>query len=97
EMLNHCPDVRMFGGTFSFEEKEVKEYGGALYGPVQLSYGIDLMGADIIHLKLGTPFSTEKGKQTTTAEEYGVDHAVISYDITINPRNYPGLLKQKDI
>ncbi len=106
-MLEVCPDVRMFGGTFSFESSKLEEDEGQLYGSIQLSYGLDIIGADIIHLKLGTPFATKKrgkkatytkeGKQTTTAEEYGVDHAVIPYDITINPKNSPGLLKRKDL
>lgn len=106
-MLEVCPDVRMFGGTFSFESDKLDEDEGQLYGPIQLSYGLDIIGADIIHLKLGTPFSTKKkgkkatyrkeGKQTTTAEEYGVDHAVITYDITFNPKNSPGILKKEDL
>jgi CRISPR-associated protein Csh2 len=106
-MLDNCIDVRMFGGTFSFESEKLEGMGGQIYGPIQLSYGLDLIGADIIHLKMGTPFSTtqrgkdpidsESGKQTTTAEEYGVDHAVIGYDITVNPNNQIDLLRVKDL
>lgn len=97
EMLKRCPDVRMFGGVFSFEKSELKNFQGSMYGPIQLSYGLDLMGADIINPQLGTPFSSSKGKQTTKGEDYMVDHAVISYDIIINPHNQKGLLKKKDL
>lgn len=91
-LLDKCPDCRMFGGTFSFQEDNKQ-----IYGPVQISYGIDLIGADIITLKIGTPFSTKNGQQKTTGEEHIVDHAVIAYDITVNPNHSPGLLKNDDL
>lgn len=89
------PDVRMFGGTFTFDsdKKEPKQ----IYGPIQLSYGIDINNADIIPLQIGAPFATTSGDQTTTGSEYVVDDAIISYDITINPNNHPNLLLKKDI
>ncbi len=92
KILTSCPDVRMFGGTFSFQEEN-----RAIYGPIQLSYGIDLIGAEIVNTTLGTPFSTKNGKQTTEGQDYLVDHAVIGYDITINPNNEDKLLKESDL
>lgn len=105
-MLRKSPDVRMFGGTFSFDTKDLEGHGGQLYGPIQISYGLDLIGADIIALKLGTPFASSMGKgdegqQKTTGEEHVVDHAVIAYDITVNPNHAPNhapnLLKTDDL
>ncbi|MGV9205914.1 MAG: type I CRISPR-associated protein Cas7, partial [Promethearchaeia archaeon] len=69
---------------------------------IQLSYGLDLIGADIINPQLGTPFASEEGEdesgqQTTTGQDYLVDHAVIGYDITINPNNQKDLLKTEDL
>jgi|GEM_PF-2896482 len=91
-LIKHSPDCRIFGGTFSFQEDNKQ-----IYGPVQISYGLDLIGADIINLKLGTPFSTDDGKQKTTGEEHVVDHAVIGYDITVNSNHAPNLLKKGDL
>jgi len=101
-MLRKSPDVRMFGGTFSFDTKELEKHGGQLYGPIQISYGLDLIGADIITLKLGTPFASSmgeinEGQQKTTGEEHVVDHTVIAYDITVNPNHAPNLLKESDL
>lgn len=92
ELLNNCPDTRMFGGTFSFSSDDK-----AIYGPIQLSYGLDLIGAEIFNPQLGTPFSTSDGKQTTKGQDYLVDHAVIGYDVIVNPNNEPGLLKKDDL
>ncbi len=94
KMKENCPDIRMFGGVFSFEEGNDK---GSFHGPIQLSYGIDLMGADFIDDKLGTPFASETGSQTTTGENHLVDHAVIAYDIDINPNVQPNLLLKDDL
>ncbi len=85
-------DVSLFGGTFS-----LKEHNRSIYGPVQISYGIDLIGADLINPQLGTPFSTEDGSQTTKGQDYLIDHAVIGYDITVNPNNERKLLNESDI
>lgn len=102
KLLENCVDARMFGGTFSFDEDELNKYQGSIYGPIQLSYGLDLIGADIINPQLGTPFASEEGEdesgqQTTTGQDYLVDHAVIGYDITINPNNEIDLLKNEDL
>ena len=83
----------MFGGTFSFKGKDSKQ----IYGPIQISYGIDLNDAQIKRLQIGAPFSTESGKQTTNGSEAVVDDAIISYDININPNNYPKLLLNDDL
>lgn len=92
-LLENSPDVRMFGGTFSFK-KDSKQ----IYGPIQLSYGKDINDAQIKRLQIGAPFADGKdGKQKTTGSESVVDDAIISYDITINPNNYPGLLSQEDL
>ncbi|MDR1820724.1 MAG: type I CRISPR-associated protein Cas7 [Methanobrevibacter sp.] len=93
KIIDKCPDVRMFGGTFTFTGVDPKQ----IYGPIQLSYGKDINNAQIKRLQIGAPFATKDGKQTTTGSEAVVDDAVISYDITINPNNYPGLLKEKDL
>lgn len=93
ELKKNSPDVRMFGGTFSFTESGSKQ----IYGPIQLSYGKDINNAQIKRLQIGAPFATENGKQTTTGSEAVVDDAIISYDITINPNNYPGLLEENDL
>lgn len=92
KLKKKCPDIRMFGGTFSFKGSDE----GSLHGPIQVSYGLDLMGADILTVKLGTPFSTKTGSQTTTGENKVVDHAVIGYDLVVNPNVQPGLLKKDD-
>lgn len=93
KLLDSCPDARIFGGTFTFKEGMDKY----IYGPVQMSYGLDIIGADIINLRIGTPFASESGQQKTTGEERVVDHSVISYDINVNPKNSPELLTERDI
>lgn len=94
-------DVRMFGGTFGFT-KNLKN----IYGPIQLTYGVDINNADIKRHNIGSPFSTadsDSGQQKTYGSEYVVDDAIISYDITINPNNYyddklcPNLLYESDL
>lgn len=92
KLLNISPDVRMFGGTFSFS-KDPKQ----IYGPIQLSYGVDLNNAQIKRLQIGAPFATNNGQQTTNGSEYVVDDAIISYDIIINPNVFPGLLSEHDL
>lgn len=93
DLLDKSIDARMFGGTFSFKGGLEK----SVYGPIQLSYGLDQLGSDIINLRVGTPFASDSGKQKTTGEERVVDHAVITYDITVNPNNSPGLLRESDL
>ena len=92
-LKNNSPDVRMFGGTFSFTGSDPKQ----IYGPIQLSYGKDINNAQIKRLQIGAPFATGDGKQTTTGSEAVVDDAIISYDITVNPNSYPGLLRGEDL
>lgn len=94
-LKENSPDVRMFGGTFSFQsdDKSSKQ----IYGPIQLTYGIDINDADFKRLQIGAPFATESGKQKTNGSEYVVDDAIISYDVTINPNNHPKLLLDSDL
>ncbi len=93
KLLEASPDVRMFGGTFSFKNEPRQ-----IYGPIQLSYGKDINDAQIKRLQIGAPFADgADGKQKTTGSEAVVDDAIISYDITINPNNYPELLSNKDL
>lgn len=101
-LIRSATDIRMFGGTFSFDKKNFEKQTdiGAkqIYGPIQISYGKDINDAQIKRLQIGAPFSTSKeDKQTTTGSEAVVDDAIISYDITINPNNYPNLLKESDL
>lgn len=91
-LLKGSIDVRMFGGTFS-----IKNNSKQIYGPIQISYGLDINKARIIRVQIGSPFSAEKNKQKTTGSEYVVDDAIISYDITVNPNNFPGLLLEEDL
>ena len=94
KLLKNSPDVRMFGGTFSFKNGNPKQ----IYGPIQLSYGKDINDAQIKKLQIGAPFADgNDGKQKTTGSEAVVDDAIISYDITVNPNNYPELLSQEDM
>jgi len=92
-LKENSPDVRMFGGTFSFKNNDSKQ----IYGPIQLTYGVDINDAQIKRLQIGAPFATESGHQKTTGSEAVVDDAIISYDITINPKNYPELLLESDL
>lgn len=93
----NSPDVRMFGGTFSFKKRGSENISKQIYGPIQLSYGIDINDAQIKKLQIGAPFSTSSGSQKTTGTESVVDDAIISYDITINPNNHPDLLLNNDL
>lgn len=93
DLVNNSPDVRMFGGTFSFKNKDSKQ----IYGPIQLSYGLDINEAQIKRIQIGAPFATVKGNQKTNGSEAIVDDAIISYDISINPNNYPRLLLKDDL
>lgn len=86
-LKENSPDVRMFGGTFSFD-KDSKQ----IYGPIQISYGVDINEAQIKRLQIGAPFATQSGKQKTNGSESVVDDAIISYDISINPNNHCKLL-----
>lgn len=103
ELLKKSPDIRMFGGTFSFNSSDKNEDNKKIeprqiYGPIQLSYGLDINEAQIKRLQLGTPFAEgNSGSQTTIGSESIVDDAIISYDITINPNNHPGLLTNDDL
>lgn len=92
-LKENSPDVRMFGGTFSFKNNDAKQ----IYGPIQLTYGVDINDAQIKRLQIGAPFATESGQQKTTGSEAVVDDAIISYDITVNPKNYPKLLLESDL
>ncbi|MDO5851594.1 MAG: type I CRISPR-associated protein Cas7 [Methanobacteriaceae archaeon] len=91
-LKNNSPDIRMFGGTFSFKNNSKQ-----IYGPIQLSYGIDINEAEIKRLNIGSPFATNSGQQTTLGSEAVVDDAIISYDITINPNSHPDLLLKNDL
>lgn len=103
KIIGGCPDVRMFGGTFSLKKdvyqssSNKKNVNKQIYGPIQLSYGKDINNAQIKRLQIGAPFSIADGDQKTIGSEAVVDDAIISYDITINPNNYPGLLKESDL
>lgn len=92
-LKENSPDVRMFGGTFSFTNNDPKQ----IYGPIQLTYGVDINEAQIKRLQIGAPFATESGNQKTNGSEAVVDDAIISYDITINPKNHPDLLLESDV
>lgn len=92
-LKDNSPDVRMFGGTFSFKNNDSKQ----IYGPIQLSYGVDINDAQIKRLQIGAPFARESGKQKTNGSEAVVDDAIITYDITINPKNHPNLLLESDL
>ncbi len=91
-LKENSPDVRMFGGTFSFD-KNPKQ----IYGPIQISYGLDINDAQIKRLQIGAPFANDSGKQKTNGSEAVVDDAIISYDISVNPNNYPRLLLNDDL
>lgn len=91
-LKENSPDVRMFGGTFSFN-KDSKQ----IYGPIQISYGLDINDAQIKRLQIGAPFSNKTGQQKTNGSESVVDDAIISYDISINPNNHPNLLLKDDL
>ena len=91
-LKENSPDVRMFGGTFSFD-KDSKQ----VYGPIQISYGVDINEAQIKRLQIGAPFATQSGKQKTNGSESVVDDAIISYDISINPNNHCKLLLNDDL
>lgn len=103
KVIKNCPDVRMFGGTFSLKKdvyessNDQKNVNKQIYGPIQLSYGKDINNAQIKRLQIGAPFPVVDGDQKTIGSEAVVDDAIISYDITINPNNYPGLLKESDL
>lgn len=92
EILKASPDVRMFGGTFSVENNAKQ-----IYGPIQLSYGLDINKAQIIRHQIGAPFANSEGDPKTIGSESVVDDAIIVYDITINPNNYEGLLLEDDL
>ena len=92
DLLESSIDVKMFGGTFSFK-KDSKQ----IYGPIQISYGTDINDAQIKKLQIGAPFANKTGNQTTLGSESVVDDAIIVYDLTINPNNYPGLLDEDDL
>lgn len=93
DVLENAVDVKMFGGTFSLK-KDPKQ----IYGPIQISYGLDINDAQIKKLQIGAPFAnTEKDKQKTIGTESIVDDAIITYDIIINPNNYPELLSENNL
>ena len=92
DVLENAVDVKMFGGTFSLK-KDPKQ----IYGPIQISYGLDINDAQIKKLQIGAPFANkEKDKQKTIGTESIVDDAIITYDIIINPNNYPELLSENN-
>lgn len=93
DVLENAVDVKMFGGTFSLK-KDPKQ----IYGPIQISYGLDINDAQIKKLQIGAPFTNkEKDKQKTIGTESIVDDAIITYDIIINPNNYPELLSENNL
>lgn len=92
ELVEKSVDVRMFGGTFAFQSNNKQ-----IYGPIQISYGLDINNAKIIPVQIGSPFASAENQQKTNGLEYVVDDAIISYDISINPNNYPELLLKSDL
>ncbi len=103
--VNKHIDVRMFGATLAVKGED----NTMITGPVQLSYGIDIIGGEIKEPQIGTPFPTEDdeedsgGGQTTLGKDRMVDHAVMTYDISVNPKNavHPetseSILRKKDL
>lgn len=94
ELKKRSPDVRMFGGTFTLKEN-MGSY--QIYGPIQLSYGIDINNAQIIRDNIASPFADKDARQKTIGSFAVVDDAIISYDISINPNNHNNLLLENDL
>lgn len=93
DVLENAVDVKMFGGTFSLKGTDPKQ----IYGPIQISYGLDINDAQIKKLQIGAPFANKEGSQKTIGTESIVDDAIITYDIIINPNNYPELLSENNL
>lgn len=93
DVLENAVDVKMFGGTFSLKGTDPKQ----IYGPIQISYGLDINDAQIKKLQIGAPFANKDGSQKTIGSESVVDDAIITYDIIINPNNYPELLSENNL
>lgn len=93
EVLEKALDVKMFGGTFSLKGTDPKQ----IYGPIQITYGLDINNAQIKKLQIGAPFANKEGSQKTIGTESIVDDAIISYDIIINPNNYQELLSEDNL
>lgn len=93
DVLENAVDVKMFGGTFSLKGTDPKQ----IYGPIQISYGLDINDAQIKKLQIGAPFANKEGSQKTIGTESVVDDAIITYDIIINPNNYPELLSENNL
>lgn len=93
DVLENAVDVKMFGGTFSLKGTDPKQ----IYGPIQISYGLDINDAQIKKLQIGAPFANKEGNQKTIGTESVVDDAIITYDIIINPNNYPELLSENNL
>ena len=93
DVLENAVDVKMFGGTFSLKGTDPKQ----IYGPIQISYGLDINDAQIKKLQIGAPFANKEGSQKTIGSESVVDDAIITYDIIINPNNYPELLSENNL
>lgn len=93
ELKKRSPDVRMFGGTFTLQKMDSYQ----IYGPIQLSYGIDINNAQIIRDNIASPFADKDAKQKTIGSFAVVDDAIISYDISINPNNHNKLLLENDL
>ena len=93
DVLENAVDVKMFGGTFSLKGTDPKQ----IYGPIQISYGLDINDAQIKKLQIGAPIANKEGSQKTIGTESVVDDAIITYDIIINPNNYPELLSENNL
>ena len=95
ELKKRSPDIRMFGGTLTLQGKGMDSY--QIYGPIQLSYGIDINNAQIIRDNIASPFADKDAQQKTIGSFAVVDDAIISYDISINPNNHKNLLLENDL
>jgi len=97
EFLNRAIDVRMFGGTFSFDtdydyenlndELEIENFPGQLLGAVQFSIGYSLNKVQLSNStrKLTTVIASGQDKsQGTFAEDNRLHYALVNFHGTIN-------------
>jgi CRISPR-associated protein Csh2 len=84
-ILNHCIDVRLFGGTVPIEKNEKEKSAITLTGPVQFSMGRSLHKVEIMHIKGTGAFASGKDKeQKTFRDEFVLPYSFICFYGIIN-------------
>lgn len=94
-------DVRLLGATFAPGGDDAKGKNISIHGPVQISYGINRFGKDILKDsgmftdQIGAPYAKDSGAdQTTLGSQTRSQEAHYVHHFSINPKNLSSYVNQ---